>query len=173
MTCSCVRPGSAFDLIEVKSTASAKDEHIPDVAIQMHVVEGCGIPVGRAYLMHLNTGYVYEGGDHDLTQLFSLRDVTDEVREYAGEQMTDDCSRCGRRCGEADTLNVHTGRHCVRPYPCPFFGHCHRGEPEHPIRELPGLTPRTEERLRAFGINVVAGIPPDFPGLSWLQRARS
>lgn len=36
--------GRAFDLIEVKSTASAKDEHIPDVAIQMHVVEGCGIP---------------------------------------------------------------------------------------------------------------------------------
>ena len=82
--------GRAFDLIEVKSTASAKDEHIPDVAIQMHVVEGCGIPVGRAYLMHLNTAYVYRGGDHDLTQLFSLRDVTDEVREYAAEAMPDE-----------------------------------------------------------------------------------
>ena len=163
-------PGRAFDLIEVKSTASAKDEHIPDVAIQMHVVEGCGIPVGRAYLMHLNTGYVYQGGDHDLTHLFSLRDVTDEVREYAEEQMTDELFQMWEALREADTLNVHTGRHCVRPYPCPFFGHCHRGEPEHPIRELPGLTPRTEERMRAFGINVVAGIPPDFPGLSWLQR---
>ncbi len=37
----------AFDLIEVKSTASAKDEHIPDVAVQLHVVEGSGIPVGH------------------------------------------------------------------------------------------------------------------------------
>ena len=51
-----------FDLIEVKSTASAKHEHIADVAIQVHVVEGCGISIGHAYLMHLNTTYVYQGG---------------------------------------------------------------------------------------------------------------
>ena len=162
--------GRAFDLIEVKSTASAKDEHIPDVAIQMHVVEGCGIPVGRAYLMHLNTAYVYLGGDHDLAQLFSLRDVTDEVREYSAEAMPDELLHMWEALRQADTLNTETGRHCVQPYLCPFFGHCHRDEPAHPIRELPGLTPRAEERLRASGISVVAGIPYDFPGLSWLHR---
>ena len=53
----------AFDLIEVKSTASGKDEHIADVAIQMHVVEGCTVSIGHAYLMHLNTTYVYRGGE--------------------------------------------------------------------------------------------------------------
>ena len=162
--------GRAFDLIEVKSTASAKDEHIPDVAIQMHVVEGCGIPVGRAYLMHLNTAYVYCGGDHDLTQLFSLRDVTDEVREYAAEAMPDELFQMWEALRRADTLNIETGRHCVRPYVCPFFGHCHRDEPAHPVGELPGLMPRAEERLRASGIRMVAEIPPDFSGLSWLQR---
>lgn len=162
--------GRAFDLIEVKSTASAKDEHIPDVSIQMHVVEGCGIPVGRAYLMHLNTGYVYQGGDHDLTQLFSLRDVTDEVREYAEEQMTDELIQMWEALRDVDTLNVDTGRQCFRPYPCPFFGHCHQQESEHPIRQLPGLSLRLEERLRAHGTTAVASIPLDFPGLSWLQR---
>lgn len=41
-----------FDLIEVKSTAGLKEVHIPDVAIQVHVVEGCSVPIRRAYLMH-------------------------------------------------------------------------------------------------------------------------
>ena len=162
--------GRAFDLIEVKSTASAKEAHIPDVAVQMSVLEGCGVPVGRAQLMHLNTTYVYQGGVHDLAQLFSLTDITDEVRAYAEEEMPDELFQMWEALRQATTLNLETGRHCVRPYVCPFFGHCHRNEPAHPIGELPGLTSRFEEHLRASGIKDVTAIPSEFPGLSWLQR---
>ena len=62
--------GQEFDLIEVKSTTSAKDEHIPDVAIQLYVVEGSGITIERAYLMHINNTYVYQGGEHNPEELF-------------------------------------------------------------------------------------------------------
>ena len=65
-----------FDLIEVKSTTSAKSQHIPDVAIQLHVLKGLGIPIRYAYLMHINSGYVYQGGPYELEGLFSLEDVT-------------------------------------------------------------------------------------------------
>ena len=34
-----------FDLIEVKSSTSVKPEHIPDTAIQLHVLEGSGVHV--------------------------------------------------------------------------------------------------------------------------------
>ena len=160
----------AFDLIEVKSTASAKDEHIPDVAVQLHVVEGSGIPVGRAYLMHLNTAYVYQGGEHDPTNLFSLRDVTDEVREYVAEELPDGLFETWEALRHLDTLSIETGRHCTRPYVCPFFRHCHQAEQEYPIRELPGLTPQGDERLRASGVRAIVDIPPNFPNLSLLQR---
>ena len=76
--------GQEFDLIEVKSTTSAKDEHIPDIAIQLYVVEGSGITIGRAYLMHINNTYVYQGGDHNPEQLFSLADVTDRSQSVCG-----------------------------------------------------------------------------------------
>ena len=46
----------------MKSTTSLKDIHIPDVAIQIHVVEGCGVPIGGAYLMHIDRTYVYRAG---------------------------------------------------------------------------------------------------------------
>ena len=68
-----------FDLVEVKSGTSVKPEHIPDTAIQLHVLEGSGIHVRRSYLMHINNTYVYQGGPQDLEQLFSLKDITDDA----------------------------------------------------------------------------------------------
>jgi len=32
-------------LIEVKSASSQKDEHLPDVAVQVHVAEASGVPI--------------------------------------------------------------------------------------------------------------------------------
>ena len=162
--------GQEFDLVEVKSTTSAKDEHIPDVAIQMYAVEGSGISIRRAYLMHINNTYVYQGRDHDPDRLFSLRDVTDEARAYAAEEMPNYLAQMWESLQLAETLDIETGRHCTTPYPCPFFGHCHRDEPEHPIRELPGLREAGYERLKASGIRDIGSIPPDFPGLSGVQR---
>ena len=52
-----------FNLVEVKSSTRLKPEHITDVAIQMYAVEGFGIPINKAYLMHLNNIYVYPGGE--------------------------------------------------------------------------------------------------------------
>ena len=77
--------GPGFDLVEVKSGTGVKPEHIPDVAIQMHVLEGSGVPVDRAWLMHVNNGYVYQGGAYDLEQLFSLEDVTERARAFAAD----------------------------------------------------------------------------------------
>ena len=42
------RQGDAFTLVEVKSTTKLKDEHIPDVAVQVWVLRRAGVPVRRA-----------------------------------------------------------------------------------------------------------------------------
>ena len=69
-----------------------------------------------------------------------------------------------------DAPDIEAGRHCTTPYRCPFFGYCHRDEPEHSIRELPRLRKQTLERLKAAGIADVADVPAEFPGLTELQR---
>ena len=162
--------GQAFDLVEVKSTTSAKREHIPDVAIQMYAVAGSGIPIRRAYLMHIDKTYVYQGGDHDPEHLFSLKDVTDEVRAYAADEMPNDLARMWESLRQSETLDIKTGRHCTSPYRCPFFGHCHSDGLEHPVRELPGLRREGYERLETAGIRDIGNIPPDFARLSGMQR---
>ena len=163
--------GQGFDLIEVKSSASFKERvHLPDVAIQLHVVEGAGVPIQRAYLMHIDNTYVYEGGNHDLTHLFALEDVTDSARGYLADIAPGKLSEMWEALGRADPPDIETGRHCTSPYRCPFFGHCHVDEPEHPIGELPRLSQRDEERLKALGLSDIGGIPPDTGGLTALQR---
>ena len=160
-----------FDLIEVKSSTSFKErEHLPDVAIQMHVVEGTGVPIRCAYLMHIDNTYVYEGGDHDLTRLFALEDVTDRARSYIAEIAPDKLAEMWEALGRDDPPDIETGRHCISPYRCPFYGHCHVDEPEHPISELLRLSQRDEERLRALGHLDIGGIPPDTARLTGLQR---
>ena len=160
-----------FELIEVKSTTRVKEDvHIPDVAIQVYMTEGAGIPISRAHLMHINRDYVYQGGDHDLQGLFTLADVTNEVRQYMENELPDHLERMRESLRTTDTLGIEIGRHCTVPYACSFIGHCHRNEPEYPIRELPNLRLATREHLRELGIADIASVPSEFPGLSLLQR---
>ena len=163
--------GTAFDLIEVKSSTRFKErEHLPDVSIQLHVVEGAGVPVRHVHLMHIDTGYVYQGGDHDLERLFHLEDVTDVARDYLADVAPESLAGMWNVLRGADTPDIETGRHCKSPYRCPFFGHCHADDPEHPITELPRLSQGDEERLKDLGIRDVGSIPPDTDGLTGLQR---
>jgi hypothetical protein len=49
-----VHEGDAWRLIEVKSSSSAKEEHLMDAAIQVHVLELSGLRVSDVEIMHLN-----------------------------------------------------------------------------------------------------------------------
>ena len=166
-----VDDGQGFDLIEVKSTTGFKErEHLPDVAIQLHVVEGAGVPIQRAFLMHIDNFYVYEGGYQDLIRLFVLEDVTGRARSYLADIAPGKLAEMWEALGRADTPDIETGRHCTSPYRCPFYGYCHADEPEHPIGELPRLSLKDEERLKALGLRDIGSIPPDIARLTALQR---
>jgi hypothetical protein len=53
--------GNAWNLIEVKSSTKLKKEHVPDVAVQLHVLQSAGLSVSLAGIMHINNQYVYDG----------------------------------------------------------------------------------------------------------------
>ena len=162
--------GPGFDMVEVKSSTSVKPENVADVAIQMHVVEGAGVPLDRAWLMHINNTYVYQGGPYDLEQLFSLADVTEQARAFAVDNIEGDLARM-REALQLDTEpDIETGGHCNKPYTCNFFGYCHKSEPEYPVRQLPNLREALRTRLREAGIGYIGDIPLDFTGLNDMHR---
>ena len=114
-----------FDLVEVKSSTGAKPEHVPDVAIQLYVLQNLGVPISNAYLMHINNGYVYLGGDYNLEELFALGDVTAQAQRFVYDSVPGDLTRMWEALQREAPPDIETGRHCTNPYLCPFFGHCH------------------------------------------------
>ena len=117
-----------FDLVEVKSTTRVKPEHITDVAIQMYVAEGVGVPIRGAYLAHLDSSYVYQGGDHDLNRLFKLEDVSDRTRSFVASEVSNHLTRMWAALRLDRPPDIETGGHCRKPYRCSFYGHCHQDE---------------------------------------------
>lgn len=157
-----------YDLIEVKSTSRVKPEHVTDAGVQTYVAEGAGLPVARTYVMHLNTDYVYQGGAYDLHELFSLADVTAEVRDYLPAvpdrlgkmkaMLAGDCPEC------------MIGMHCSAPYDCGFIGHCQSFLPDFPVTEIPRIKAEVLDQLLAAGIYGIHDVPLDHQGLSPAQR---
>ena len=161
---------STFDLVEVKSSTRVKEEHIPDVGIQLHVLEGSGIAVRRACLLHIDNTYVYEGGAYDVGKLFQLEDVTDRAQNFV--QFEVPLSLAGMRevLRKEDPPELEIGRQCSDPYRCEFYRHCREGAPEHHIEQLPRATSGLLQTLLDAGIRDIRRIPAGFPGLSPAQR---
>ena len=123
-----------FDLVEAKSTTSVKPEHVTDVAIQVYAVEGCGVRIDRAYLMYINKAYVYQGGDHDLEQLFTLEDVSDRARAFVAESVPNDLDRMWEALQLDHAPDIAVGRHSQAPTGAPSTATA--------IKAMPGSTGR-------------------------------
>ena len=115
-----------FDLIEVKSGTGVKQEHYTDVAIQLYVVEGSGVPVRNTFLMHLDRDYVYRGGEHNLEELFSMEDVTATARSFVENAAAGKLAQMWSTLAREEEPDIQIGQHCTRPYRCSFYEHCRR-----------------------------------------------
>ena len=68
-----------LNLIEIKSSTKAKDEHFYDLAFQALTLERLGWRVGEISIVHVNNDYVRQG-EIDPQQLCARTEVTKEVK---------------------------------------------------------------------------------------------
>ncbi len=159
----------AFELVEVKSGARVREHHETDLAYQVALLAEAGVEVSRAVLMLLDRAYVHAGGAADLERLFAVVDLTDRVLARVPE-VRDRLAEMRRVLAAVDMPAVPNGPHCLVPYRCPFFAHCHAGGPLHPVTDLPRLSGDQLAALAALGIADIRDVPPDLPVLNDLQR---
>ena len=149
---------NGWHLIEVKSSTSYKaNEHLPDVAFQLFVLQEAGINVTKASLMHLNSGCRYP----NLSNLFTLADVTDDVFDFL-PQVAEDTAVMRHLLTQITVPDVGIGRHCAKPYPCRFYDHCWQNVDDWTIYDIPYLKRGPEQQLEADGIRYVSDIPLGF-----------
>ena len=72
------RGGDGYVLTEIKSSTSAKQEHIFDLAFQRVVLEEAGFPITRCEVAHVNRDYI-RAGEINPQELVNITDITEEV----------------------------------------------------------------------------------------------
>lgn len=139
-------------LTEVKSSTSAKLEHIHDASVQTFVLRACGLEVERIEIMHLNRDCTYP----DLSDLFQRDDVTLQVEAFLPQVPGLVAAQLAMLDGELPAARI--GPHCDAPYECPFQNRCWADVPEHHVTELYWAGRKAWEYANA-GITTIDALP--------------
>ena len=149
------RKGAKHHVVEVKSSASVKDYHLNDVAIQSWVIAGAGFPLDSISVGHIDKKFLYKGNSN-YDGLFMHVDVTQEIAESVEKVPT--WIRQFQKMLVGKTPRVKIGKQCTKPFECPFIAHCHKDQPEYPVELLPHGT-HIAARLRAAGYSDLRKVP--------------
>ena len=162
--------GNAWNLIEVKSSTKLKKEHVDDVAVQLHVLQSAELSVSLAGIMHINNQYVYDGKDLDLNSFLTFSDQTEEALSQQ-EVIPSQLATLKDMLSKNEPPDILPSPHCKKPYLCNFWEHCTQATPEYWVVKEKGLSEKTQNELRAVGVEDIRDIPADFP-LSAIQQLR-
>lgn len=144
--------GGAWHLAEVKSSGSAKDAQISDVATQVWVMLEAGLPLESAAVRHIDTRFVLSAPG-DYRGLLKDTDVTLQIQPLIARRP--EIVERARAVLAGLEPDRDMGRHCDEPYACEFKNHCRRNQPEGPkwpISMLPNTGKRLAEEWAGEGI---------------------
>jgi hypothetical protein len=151
------RNGHGWNLVEVKSSSSVKDDYIDDITVQYMVLSNAGIPVKRTELMYLNRDFVYHA-DCGYAGLFIREDVSERVMPHAGF-IASRVEQIRQNLSSVEPEN-HVNGHCNKPYECEFRAYCEKQDGDYPVSWLPNAAVAIRN-LHANGIYDIRNIPAD------------
>jgi len=146
-------------MVEVKASASVKDYHHDDIAIQAFVARSAGVNLKSVALAHIDSSWVYPG-DGDYCGLLTENDLTseafartDEVKGWIADAQ--------HIVAQPEEPEKAVGAHCYDPFVCGFCEYCCRdaSHPEYPIDWLPRLSSTKREKLAGLGVDDLREVP--------------
>jgi hypothetical protein len=158
------RGGKGWELYEVKSSTSLREEYLNDVSIQYYVLSGSGLPLSKAFLVNINSEYVRRG-DINAAELFNIHDFTQEViqnQTFVADKISHLRSILKRACPAIDI-----GHHCSSPYDCDFIDHCWEHVPEKSVFDL---TEKGVDKFGCYSRGIVRFTDLDLDELNYKQR---
>ena len=146
-----------WELYEVKASTAVKEVHIEDMALQNYVLQGLGMKLTNAYLMHINNQYIRQG-DIEIRKLFSVEDVTYEIDALRPEVAKHLATMGTVLKGGMPSIDI--GPHCSQPYDCDFREHCWQHIPSPSVFDFARIGKKAFE-LYNSGILHMKDTPPD------------
>jgi hypothetical protein len=147
-----------WHVVEVKSSTSRKGYHLGDLATQVWVMRGAGVPIGSAAIRHINNQFVLEKLDNyyglfvdvpSLVEIEALVITRGEIVAAARELMV------------GNEPQREMGEHCNSPFACEFQAYCSRFmcAPEWPISLLPNTGKKIAGAWAEQGIFELTKVP--------------
>ncbi len=150
------RKSDGWHMIEVKSDAKEKKEHIDDMAYTTMVIERSDFNVSDISLMLISKDYRLGMKDKEL---FAEIDYTDEVKTRVNEFYSS-CERIDEITRQEEKPESNLIFDCKK---CELFKDCVGQNIENHIFEIPRLSKSKFEKLVAQGIVCIEDIPDEFP----------
>ncbi|MGD9045947.1 MAG: DUF2779 domain-containing protein [Desulfobacterales bacterium] len=162
----------SWNLVEVKSSTSVKDVYYPDVAVQYYVLEGCGLKISGAGILHINNQYIYDGQNLDLNALFAFADLTNETQSMQPD-LPSSLAGLKAMLENSEAPEIRPSRHCHKPYDCEFWDHCTKDMPEFWVYHINGIGQSKLDDLAEMGVRDIGDIPETFPMSRIQDRIRT
>ncbi|HJP45995.1 MAG: hypothetical protein CL394_03605 [Acidiferrobacteraceae bacterium] len=158
------RLDSGWGLREVKSSTSATEKkgHIDDVAVQLYVLQGCGLEVASVELIHVNSDYLLDESGIVWPEMLVRHDLSTEAHERL-PQVARQLPGLFAVLAESAAPEVYATKSlCNNPYRCDYFDKCMAAKPEDWVGLLYRIYPNRLAALTAQGIESIPDIPEDF-----------
>lgn len=150
-------PGS-WRMAEVKSSTTAKDYHLGDLATQLWVAENAGLHISSAAIRHINNAFVLERVG-EFAGLFSDTELLTKVA--ATIQKRSEVVAGARATLAGPEPDIAPGAQCSSPFRCEFYDSCQSAlppDPEWPVTVLPN---GGGKRWLAQDVRDLLGINPE------------
>ena len=159
---------SAYDLYEVKASTSgddkkAKDEfYTYDIGFQVLVLREVGVPLGRQYLVRLNSEYV-RGEQLNLEELFTKEEFTERVAAIAGTLPTEMATAYEVLQRETPLLSPCECMYRGRSSHCTTFAFSNPNVPDYSVHDISriGSSKAKLMQLIESGILAITDVPED------------
>jgi CRISPR/Cas system-associated exonuclease Cas4 (RecB family) len=148
-----------WDIVEVKSSTSIKEENIHDVSFQKHCYEKAGLKIRKCFLMHVNSNYIRKG-KINLKKLFVIDDVTGKVNE-AIVGIEDRIKEMLKVINSKTAPPVIISKNCNKFRECPLKEYCFGKMSLTNIFNLRGAAAAAFE-LYDTGVENIEDIPEDY-----------
>ncbi len=147
-----------WQLYEVKSSSTVKEQNLDDLAVQIWAIEGAGLTIDRATIAHLNTKYIRHG-PIDLRKLFKVIAVDEALQDKRPDVERRTVEMLNVLEAETEPA-IEIGPHCRKPYDCEFRPRCWAKLPEYSVLDLTGSDAKRWGYFRD-GIVEITDVPLD------------
>ena len=137
-----------------------KEEHIDDVAYQLHVAKEAGLNIAAVEIVHVNRDYVLNQSGLELEHYFQRVDVTAEAVKRLGD-IPNLIATYLKVVDATLAPDIEPWTQCHNPYDCEFLERCTADKPKDWIFYLPRLGEKRGDFLRSKGVVSIAKIPND------------